>query len=298
MSQIFKNEFLKVNNENFKKMLLNKILDNNEYIYNNIQIFKYIIKIDNSPEKISDNKDNILQKNNALLKILNNCQKDYVEQVIINIFETKILSYFAQIRNYKKLFNKKNIEQNKTIFRRYYESVVNKKPNETFIILDKSFEIFKECIQFLDNYLNNNNNDKDENKNLYKLYTISYIKIYLRELCYFIDKKYQEMQDIREIITAIEGGNEENRFRKVIKIYIFKLFYNLVGKKYDEMITNYNFASKGITFTDLLLDNKNENKYIKEIICEKNSPTGKIYEDFPLLKYFIYTEYKTIIDFL
>ena len=106
------------------------------------------------------------------------------------------------------------------------------------------------------------------------------------------------MQDIKEIITTIEGGNKENRFRKVIKIYIFKLFFNLIGKKYDEMITNYNFKSKGITFTDLLLDNTNENKYIKEIICEEKSPTEKIYEGFPLLKYFVYTEYKTIIDFL
>ena len=295
MSQIFKNEFLIVKNENFKKMLLNKILDNNEYIHNNIKIFKYIIKIDNSPEEISYNKYNILQRNDALIKLLNTCKKDYLEQVIINIFESKILGYFAQIRNYKKLFN---YEGNKRNYQIYYKSVINKRPNEALIILDKAFEIFKELIQFLDDYLYNNNKDKDEtNTNLYKLYAISYIKIYLSQLSFFLDKKCQDVYNIEKIISTIEGFNKENKFRKVLKIYIFKLFYNLTGKKYDEMI-NYNFKSKGITFTDLLLDNTNENKYIKEIICEEKPPTEKIYQDFPLLKYFVYTEYKTVFDLL
>ena len=106
------------------------------------------------------------------------------------------------------------------------------------------------------------------------------------------------MPDISDINRFIIGGNENDLFRKVIKIYIFKLFYNLTGKNLDNMMTNYNLPKKGITFTNLLTDQTNENKFIREIICEEKLPTEKIYEVFPLLKYFIYTKYLTKEDFI
>ena len=71
----------------------------------------------------------------------------------------------------------------------------------------------------------------------------------------------------------------------------------MIGKDYDKMITNYDFPSKGIDFVNILKD-ENENKFIREIICEGKFPTDKIYKDFPLLKYFTYTEYRTKKDFL
>ena len=45
------------------------------------------------------------------------------------------------------------------------------------------------------------------------------------------------------------------------------------------MLITYNFPKKGIGFTDLLIKNGNENKYIKEIIIEEKSPTEEIYKN-------------------
>ena len=293
MSIIFKNEFIKITKENFRKELLEIIMQKDEFIFNNYQIFKYILYIDNTPEGIINNKNNILEKQSLLFKVINDCKKPYLEETILNIFEYKILNYFNMITE----INFDDEPNNKINFDLYYKSKVNNNPNETLILFDLSLKIFKECIDYLD-CLENNGFDKEENKNhnLYKLYCISYIKFYISKLVYFIIEKEQYMTDIKDIIKGIEGSNKNNKLRKVIKIYVFKLFYNLTGKNYDNMITSYNFIKKGIEFANILTDN--ENKYIKEIICENKSPLEQNYRDFPLLKYFIYTEYRTRKNFI
>ncbi len=298
MSTNFKNEFIKITKDNFRKQLIEIILEKDDFIYNNYQIFKYIINFDISPGGIINIKKNILEKQNPLLKIINNCEKPYLEETILNIFEYKILNYFNMIKE----IDFENEPQNRINFGQYYQTVLNEKPNETLIIFDLSLKIFKECIDYLD-YLENSVFDKEKennNHNLYKLYCISYIKIYLNKLANFIydPTKFQKMPDIKSIIDAIKGGNENDKLRKVIKIYLFKIFYNLTGKNYDNMINTYDFPGKGIDFVNILTKKENMNKHIKEIICEEKSPTKEIYKDFPLLKYFIYTEYRSKKEFL
>ena len=289
MSIIFKNEFYKINKEKYIAELIGIIMKKDEFIYNNSQLFKDIIFIDNNPGGINNNRKYILERQNFLYKSLNNCKKPYLEEIIINIFENKILNYFDMITqiDFEKEMN------NRSNYNLYYQSVVNKNPNETLIIFNLSLTVFKECINYLDYFVDNA--DKDEkNNNLYKLYAISYIKIYLSKLVYFSIEKEQFIPDIKDIIDVIKGGGE-SKFRTVIKIYIFKLFYHLIGKNYDDMIATYNFKEKGFEFTDILLNKVNDN-LIREIICEEKLST--IYKDFPLLNYFIYTEYRTREDFI
>ena len=182
-------------------------------------------------------------------------------------------------------------------FNEYYQSVINynnnnsKEINITTIIFNLSFDIFKQCVEAIDKILSKNDNNEDnQNKNLVKLYSISYIKIYLSKLVYFIYEKSQILRDIKEITSFIIGTARKNNFRKVLKIYIFKLFFNLMDRDWDK-VTNYNFSHYGIEFTDILTE---ENK---EIINEKTIP-NKTNEDYPLLKYFFYTKYKTREDFM
>ena len=223
MSTIFKNEFIKITADNFRKELLEIIMKKDEFIYNNYQIFKYILYVDNNPALFIKNKKNILEKQNPLIKVINNCEKPYLEETIFNIFENKILNYFNMIQQID--FDEE--PQNKKNFEQYYRSVLNEKPNETLIIFDLSLKVFSECIEFLE-WLQNNDIDKEkekekQNQNLYKLYCISYIKIYLSKLANFIydNRKYQEMPEIISIVRAIKGGKENNKFRKLIKIYVF-----------------------------------------------------------------------------
>ena len=192
--------------DEIKKGIIEIILKKDEFIYNNTQIFKYNLNfVDESPEGMKNNKNNILQKKNLLVKMINNCEKPYLEETIINIFEYKILNYFKMISKLElKDFDDNPVYRQQ--FEDYYRSVINKSPNETLIIFNLSLDLFSECIEFLDSYLNESSENKEgikENQNLFKLYAISYIKIYLSKLVHFIYEKEQFIPNIQKIIDII-----------------------------------------------------------------------------------------------
>ena len=298
MSIIFKNEYIKVTNEAFRIKLIEVIMSKNEFIYTNYKLFKFIISIDISPENMLQNLDTILQNQNFLYKFINkNCDKEFLEQVIMDIFEYKILDFFDSI---PKLDYEDDI--NKQKFELYYQSKENKKENETLIIHNLSLEVFKQCISFLDEFLNNEGKKDDNltNDDLGRLYSISYIKIYLDKFSSFIYEKDQFVEKIDEITKVINGDNENDKFRMVLKIYIFKIFYNLMDKNWNKM-KEYNFVSKGLDFVNILVKSEYDNEknnINEEIIAEEKSPSLEIYKDYPLLKYFTYTKYRTKKDFM
>ena len=300
MIVIFKNEHIKITKEKFREKLLEIIITKDEFIYKNIQLFKFIISIDITPDGMLNNKRNILEKNSTLFKAINNSGKLVLEETIINLYEIKIIKYFNNIVNLN-FEEKANL---KTIFKTYYTSTLKKEEKEPLIIYDLSFDIFKECVLELDEYLNRTNEqikERNQNDNLFKLYAISYIKIYLNKFATFIYEKEQYIGDFKHIIEFINGSYKDNKFRIVLKIYFFKVFFNLMKKDWDKLI-NYSFPKKGIDFYTILIEENNQNikdkTSIKSIITEEILPNEKIYEDYPLLKYFTYTEYRTRNDFM
>ena len=260
MSIIFKNEFIKVTSDSFRNIILNNILKNNVFIYNNNQIIKFIINIGDSPNEMEKYLGKIQESNSILLKSINdNDKNEFLEQIIINIFENKILSFFNNIPNLD--FNNDEIRNQ---FEKY-----NEDRRETNIIFGLPQTIFENCIKQLDAiYGNDNNNDNEiENKNICKLYAISYIKIYLNKLIYFVYKREQEINGIQEIVGMIRGTGSDNKLRKVIMIYVFKLFFNLMNKNWDEF-TGYDYQNKQIEFFEILSNDEfeSQNTYLAKYL--------------------------------
>ena len=262
ISIILKNEYDKITFDSFRNLILKIILNNNDFICNSNQIFKLIINIDDKPEEMEKYLDEIQKSNSILIKTINEYGKnEFLEQIIINIFENKILSFFNNIP--KLDFN---VDANRERFPKYRE-----KKNETNIVFDLSQIIFGKSIKILDViYDKDKNKNKDkydndneiENDNICKLFAISYIKIYLNKLIYFVYNKENEINGIEEIVEIIKGSDEFNKLRKVIKIYVFKLFFNLVNKNWKNFI-NCNYESKQIDFYQILNDgNENQNLYL------------------------------------
>ena len=117
----------------------------------------------------------------------------------------------------------------------------------------------------------------------------------MSKLSTFIYEKGHLVYNAYDIMSIINGSNENDKFRKVLMIYIFKLFYNLMDKNWNNMY-NFNFERNEINFTYIIIDSEKNN--IKEIISEKNSPTEEKYKDYPLLRYFTFTKYRTKKDFM
>ena len=211
-----------------------------------------------------------------------NCHKEFLEQSIFNVYDFLFMEYFTKtFKNFSDSKKEQNPED-----REMFKDLIQTR-NKTKILFELSFDIFKDCIIFLDkiNYENEKNND------LAKLYSISYIKAYLSQLVNFSLKKKQELGPINQIIEFINGN--DNKFREVIRIYIIKLFFNSkkINRNFDQL-SNENLSHLGYSFiVDMLLNEKSSEK-IKEMIQEKKSPTIEEYKEYPYLKYFVYSKNK------
>ena len=82
--------------------------------------------------------------------------------------------------------------------------------------------------------------------------------MYLYYLLLFIYKEKQQLKDIEGIIKIIQNLSNKN-FSKVIKIYILKLFFNLMDNNFEQF-QNYNFFEDKINFINEFKETAKENK--------------------------------------
>ena len=213
---------------------MQKILKKNELIKNSSQIIKIIIDnagIENDPLHMAENMKNIQDADSNMFIKLNETNNPFLEEIIMNIFERKIMKYFE-------------------LFPTSYPI-----KNKTEIIFGSSLQIFKDTINYLDSSLQvNNKNKKSSNFNLLKLYSIVYVKLYLYHVTNFIVNNFKDMGNIKEIIDCINKINRKE-FSKVIKIYTLKLIFNLKNNNFEEF-KNFEFEKCGLNFYKELQGNK------------------------------------------
>ena len=146
LSFMLLNEYIKITFKDFRKLLLEKVLENNELMLKSSKIFQLILEntIDFSPTEIINNLDLIKGEESPIFKKLNVTDSEFLDEVIMNIFERKFRVYFESIpkldRSIKEELYPKYLKDNK----------YSNNKNDTGIVFDNSFEIFKQTIQFLD----------------------------------------------------------------------------------------------------------------------------------------------------
>ena len=246
LSFIFLNEYMKISDENFRKLLFEKILENNSLIKYSSQLIKVIVEnvVDITVSDMENNLNSIKEDESPLWKMFNNANNEFLDEVLLNIFEEKIIAFFDSIDK----LDKETLEE---LYPQYFEDNKNKNiNNETGIILDYSFTIFQQVTQYLEQLINLEKelNDNELNYHLAKLYSIVYIKYYLYKLVYTIKEKKAQINNrdkMKEIFYYIK--NLSTSFSRVIKLYIFKLFYNSMNNNYEEFII-YDFKESWIDF--------------------------------------------------
>ena len=245
MSIIFKNECSKTSLKKYISKLLEIAMSKNELVYNCYSILKLIFTFSNKPEDMEKNIENIQNENNELLMILYNYNNmEYLDEIIINFLEYKILIFFENIPC---LDYEKN-ESYKEYFKTYYNYKEEKNIKaESFIVYDLPNHIFDKCIKLLDAIIEGE--VKIKNEHLCKLYSITYIKIYLYKLVSFINTSYEYMLDVNSLFKPM--NNKDSEFRYILKIYVFKIVFNLLNKNWEDLL-NYNFCHHQIYFYDIL----------------------------------------------
>jgi len=235
---ILENEYKKSLNESFRLKILKYILNDKNILYYSSKLIKSAVFISCIPEKMEKNLAN-LQLNTKQKELFNNCKEiDYLDELIINSFEYEILRFFDNIP----YLNFENNSDNKNL--KYFENYCKDKTKKINILYNLPLEIFNECLEFLEKILYNKEKEIT-NERLCKLYSITYIKIYLFK---FVNIIYNESDigNISEIINTLVGTNKNN-FRKIIKIYTFKLFFNFSDRNW-EIMKHFNFENNGFNF--------------------------------------------------
>ena len=146
---------------------------------------------------------------NSVIKILNSKSNDYLDDILMNIFDKGFASYYEMKKESYDLSNNENEISSIT------EETISKN-----LVEHQSLKIFNKCILFI----HKEEYQITENNKLGMLYCLSFIKYYCYHLCYYIynyskDKAFNEF--IEDEIFNKTGISDA--FKNVIKIYILKV---------------------------------------------------------------------------
>ena len=252
MSKIIHDEYLKIQNERFRKKLLNIIISKNELIYNCYPLLKKIVKginISIEPNNIDNNLKIFKETNDPLIEILaekNSDNSEFLEQAIFQIFERLVLKYFDNIDNLDKNKDKKTAD----LFEKYISEKIKGKSNyKKYMIFGKSFDIFEQFLGNIKSLYLMSNGENNKISHLDKLYSLSFIKVYITKFIEYIDK-----YDDNEIFYIYKAIKDDTTFTKILKIYILKILFNFNNRNYEQFIKS-NFIDK-LELGDLFKDSK------------------------------------------
>ena len=257
----FTNELRNNPDENTTLKLTNIIVNNPNLLSKSYPFISVIIRnlIDNNLDKFFNNLDNLKKCNNLYISLMNKLNDDVLNEIIINIFDNHFNLYFESITKISNLSK----ENSKKYFSKYYKCNEDYEKHAIYILFGENLKLFEKCLNFLDEIYNNSTNGNNiiNNEILCKLYCISYIKIYLNKFVY-LNHNYNNYMDIdfnMNEITDVLKGNKSNNSRKIIKLYLFKIFFHLLNQNYYNFV-NYHYANHGITllkeFEEIKLEKK------------------------------------------
>ncbi len=216
INEIFSSRFIQIKKKNYRGKMLELIInDNNILLKSHILLCYFFLSYnliplnENNKKKCIESFTSIYTKKTEIGRIINNSKNEILDEVLLYLFETKINSYFYEIK---------------------------KKSNQIFNI---SFEYFKKSVEFIEAQKNMDNK-------IGIFYSIAYIKSYLLILSDVIydEKKNQEI-NINEINQFLNSN--KNPFKKVLKLYILKCINILKLNSFDDLL-NFNFIFHQITW--------------------------------------------------
>ena len=146
------------------------------------------------------------KKEDKILSFFEKIKNDNFNHVLLYYFELLANNYFNEIKNKYK----KNENQN-----------INSKTKEECVelILERNLSFFIKALEHLDKTVENKNLDENNLNNLGKIYSIAYIKLYLKYLAeIFIYNN--ELIDLKPVIDVL--SSKKINMRKVIQIFFFK----------------------------------------------------------------------------
>ena len=263
LNYIFFKEIKKISEINYRIAIFKQMVTDNEMILNINEILKILLKpmISTSKEKLKNFKDlhlNFLNENNN--EILNIIENELNPSNPNNQLLESLIYFFEKVSH---------------IYLNYF---LNSKENN--LLEEEPLEIFLILAKFLQDLDKFGKKMKYNNKNLTKLFCISYIKSFCFIFISLINKKSSKLLNQLKIINEIKTLKG---MQKIIILYIYKIIYNQ-NKKSIDIFLNPEYISKykidKYDFREFIITNE-ENPF-SSVYMNKNSKSNnnKNYEFF------------------
>ena len=243
-------EIKKISDKNYRLNIFKSYLINEKemLLYSN-QIFDILLrgKINPNKGKFLVSLENFKDKGDDIVLVIENAIKNKKKEYI-----SHIMMYYFEKLSHVYLDN-------------YFKSKIEKK-NEKNLLEKEPLDIFKNCLNFLSDL----NNINIKIKNVYKLFCVGYIRVYLYKFEEYIRNKSSKINNPIDIINSI------NSFKKPISSTIELFYYKIIYYKNKKDI-NY-FYSKNHSYNIESLNNYKEffrneinNDNSEDEIGEKNN---------------------------
>ena len=245
--------------------ILFNILKENEHLMKTSQLlFHEIISHYFDGTKLNLDKISNYNTNDNFLNLISTLsENEYMEQILLEVFESKFNAHFMSYTN----------EINNTI---RYEDLSDEKANE--ILKGENLEIFKKCIDLLEDP----NIRFSSQRFLPNIVYCAYIKSYLYQFISYIFKKAEGIIDLNDVTNSLTDGNDsefKTKERKVMEIYSFRILLQYLKNDF-EAFKKYSFDKKYLNYKNSFKNNDSFEDQVPKIIefC------GRTIEDFINIK--------------
>ena len=234
LNYIYFKEIRKISDLNYRTTIFEYLIKENEIIVNSMKILQILMK-----KLVNPKKDKFM---NSIVNILNN--DDDIEKLMENILKNEKENNYLSLSETLLYFFEKNS-------RLYLENVFKDKIKCT---LDQDpLEFFLNATDYLLRFIYEPKKIENKNNiNICKLFCIAYIKIFCHTFIILINNGKKDLiKDISKIIKQIKSidsriidKNNKNKntndykLIKTIKLYIYKVIYNLNNKQFEVFLRN------------------------------------------------------------
>ena len=202
-------EIKKVKDNTFRGKVLETIIRDKEIIKSNF-IFEVLLEdyLPKNLEGFKEIKNKLLNGNDDVIKTIDSNLGDNQN----NILSETILYLFEKIT---------------CVFLDKYLNIENNALDD-----EQTLNIFKECMKYLKDYMENNERIRNNNKIITKLFCLAYIRVYCFVFILLFDDIKRKFNKAEDIIEAINN----NDLKDMIKLYIYKVIYYRNTKNMDVFI--------------------------------------------------------------
>ena len=254
----------RIKDDKFLDILLNILKENEQLMKSSQLLFHEILSQYFDGTEINIDKISDYNTNDHFLKLIGSfSNNEYIEQILLEVFESKFNAHFMSYTN----------EINKTI---NYENISDEKANE--ILKGKNLELFKKCIDLLEDQNIRFSNERF----LPNIVYCAYIKSYLYQFISYVYKKSENLIDLSDVTKSLTDGNDnefKTKERKVMEIYSFRILLEYLNNDYNAF-KSFAFDQKYLTYKNSFKDKDSFDAPIPKIIefC------GRTIEDFIKIK--------------